>query len=69
MADLREEIHFCIVQSWGAEGPFTYFQFWLDAGTTSEENWLWDNGKWSLEEALKKYPLENFKWVSIHPDD
>jgi|GEM_PF-6072507 len=69
MSDFREEIHFLAVRTDTAEGPFTYLQFWLDAGTSTEPNWLWDGGKWSLEEALKKYPMEHFQWVSIHPDD
>lgn len=67
MQDLREEIHFVITQTSCDNGAFTYFQFWLQAGLETD-NWLWDEGKWSLEEALKKYPLDVYKWVSIHPD-
>lgn len=67
--DFREEIHFTVVQSSSDEGPFTYLQFWLDVGLYAEPNWVWDSGKWSLEEALKKYPMETFKWVSIRLDD
>jgi len=38
-------------------GKYFLFLFYI--------NGVWDEYKWTLEEALAKYPLDQYTWISI----
>lgn len=42
------------------EGTFTVYLFW--------PNGEWDENKYSLEEALRAYPVDQYEWVLSEED-
>lgn len=50
-------IEFTVYKSEDVHGELWLFLFYIDGE--------WDEWKWTLEEAIDKYPLDKYTWVSI----